>query len=562
MSIIKEINIDRFKSCRKVKILDIDDFNCLSGKNNSGKSNILRALSLFFTNEIEPGLPFDIKRDCNSRTKEKREVTISVRIVLDEDIGIQKTLKNIQDKIPRDSSIKKVYEVDRTNMQSYSTRYFVNGNEFNNDDKHYVDTYLNLFNFRYITSDRTPKKALEENLLELQAELKFRLSKKTSELTIQNNLMEMLQNQVHILFEPVSKEIQESDEIISNVDITIPNELTELLNSAHYLITNSDGGIFNEKDQGHGIQNMLLFTILYLVDKNFHRKFGWKIATIWAIEEPESFLHFNLENQLALYLQKIISENKNRFQHFVSTHSDVFPQYASSNFYIEKVPDSQNKYWTHCEKMNLHEFIMKLNKEKITSIGSLVTMYPVNNIVLVEGYIDEYIYNIIAERENIKNIKIFSIQKYLRDDEKKGCDVLNNFITMNNNFINLRNKYGIIAIFDWDVEKSSINKLKYKINNPNMIVQLDQSNGNPLLDKTFRGIELYYSNNIIEELIQKEPGLINDRGINYQKGRYYADSGRYEKVKHELYQIIEKNNDKLQFTFFKEIIDIFKSLPA
>jgi AAA15 family ATPase/GTPase len=72
MIIIINIEIEKFRSCRAVQVKNCGNFNILSGRNNSGKSNILRALSLFFKNEIEEGVLIDLSRDCNSREKEKK----------------------------------------------------------------------------------------------------------------------------------------------------------------------------------------------------------------------------------------------------------------------------------------------------------------------------------------------------------------------------------------------------------------------------------------------------------------------------------------------------------
>lgn len=46
-----------------VELVDLQDVNIISGANDSGKSNILRALNLFFNNEILPGVPFNLERD-------------------------------------------------------------------------------------------------------------------------------------------------------------------------------------------------------------------------------------------------------------------------------------------------------------------------------------------------------------------------------------------------------------------------------------------------------------------------------------------------------------------
>ena len=51
---IKEVEIENFRSIFKEKIeLEFGDLTSIVGPNNSGKSNILRALQLFFTGMVE-----------------------------------------------------------------------------------------------------------------------------------------------------------------------------------------------------------------------------------------------------------------------------------------------------------------------------------------------------------------------------------------------------------------------------------------------------------------------------------------------------------------------------
>ena len=85
---IEKVEISYFRSFddNKTVIADIKNLNIFSGANDSGKSNILRALNLFFNGEISPGVPFDINRDLSinrenvvkNQTKPKRFVDITV----------------------------------------------------------------------------------------------------------------------------------------------------------------------------------------------------------------------------------------------------------------------------------------------------------------------------------------------------------------------------------------------------------------------------------------------------------------------------------------------------
>jgi AAA15 family ATPase/GTPase len=48
MKLITEITVDHFRSIRAQKIGDLGHFTAIAGLNNSGKSNLLRALHAFF----------------------------------------------------------------------------------------------------------------------------------------------------------------------------------------------------------------------------------------------------------------------------------------------------------------------------------------------------------------------------------------------------------------------------------------------------------------------------------------------------------------------------------
>ena len=65
MKFISKVEIKYFRSFsdKVVKIDYVKDLNIFSWWNDSWKSNVLRALNLFFKNEIIHWVPFDFKRD-------------------------------------------------------------------------------------------------------------------------------------------------------------------------------------------------------------------------------------------------------------------------------------------------------------------------------------------------------------------------------------------------------------------------------------------------------------------------------------------------------------------
>lgn len=59
---IRHIEIKNFRSIRSLS-LDANDLTTLVGDNDSGKSNVLRALNLFFNGQTDPGQSLDFLVD-------------------------------------------------------------------------------------------------------------------------------------------------------------------------------------------------------------------------------------------------------------------------------------------------------------------------------------------------------------------------------------------------------------------------------------------------------------------------------------------------------------------
>ena len=60
---ISSIQIKNFRSIRNI-IVYPKDLNIFVGLNDAGKSNVLKALNLFFTGETDYGQKFSFKRDA------------------------------------------------------------------------------------------------------------------------------------------------------------------------------------------------------------------------------------------------------------------------------------------------------------------------------------------------------------------------------------------------------------------------------------------------------------------------------------------------------------------
>ena len=87
MITIKRIHVKNFRSIVD-ETIELKDFNCFSGKNDSGKSNILKALNLFFNNQTDFNTPLDFNSDYSKFAKrgqkQAKEISILLEILVPE----------------------------------------------------------------------------------------------------------------------------------------------------------------------------------------------------------------------------------------------------------------------------------------------------------------------------------------------------------------------------------------------------------------------------------------------------------------------------------------------
>lgn len=176
MKIIEKIEIKNFRSFLgttkddKAEIEEITDLNIFSGANDSGKSNILRALNLFFNDEISIDDEFVFERDFPKQKKDDYQRVIEIKIhfnLLDDN--------NRDSFLPEKFSISKFYAQDNDNKyrdyllmginkQGEEIKIFTNPDKNKNkksektkSEKQYRQHlwgFLNKFSFEYVPAIR------------------------------------------------------------------------------------------------------------------------------------------------------------------------------------------------------------------------------------------------------------------------------------------------------------------------------------------------------------------------------------------------------------------------
>lgn len=78
---IASIRIKNFRSIRN-EIIATKDFNIFVGLNDAGKSNVLKALNLFFTGETDYGKKFSFENDFSYLFPKTSHSTKEIRITI------------------------------------------------------------------------------------------------------------------------------------------------------------------------------------------------------------------------------------------------------------------------------------------------------------------------------------------------------------------------------------------------------------------------------------------------------------------------------------------------
>ncbi len=140
MKIISGVEIEQFRSIRKERVENLGDFTAIAGLNNSGKSNLLRALNAFFTGNVDTGSPLLVSRDYHRpdlRKKKARRIRISVHFSLPPAFKFRTGLESAEELLGRDFRVTKEWAAGRDTVN-----YVLNGRPLDPNDQRKVEQFL------------------------------------------------------------------------------------------------------------------------------------------------------------------------------------------------------------------------------------------------------------------------------------------------------------------------------------------------------------------------------------------------------------------------------------
>lgn len=348
IEIIEKIEIKNFRSFgnrvkEKVKIINIKSLNIISGANDSGKSNILRALNLFFNKHTDHNSFFDFEKDFfkkeiiddddiqqqmttikihffNPKNKDKNKLN-SNKVFLPEKFWVSRKFK----------SNCEYSNYDQTSgvEVSFKKEKGDNFNPFLKDEKikppiiaslkNQLTNFLSSISFHYVPAIKD-----STYFYHLYGELQLTLWKeKNSDLLSKKDDFE---NSIQLTTESLMNEFKSIVNI--NQDFVplfkLPKDLISLFKTLDI-----NTGKVDLTLRGDGIQAKLIPEILYFIAKKEksltanNTRTGVKVKKyfIWGFEEPENSYEYRNAQLLADRFKDLFIKD---IQIFLTTHSFNF----------------------------------------------------------------------------------------------------------------------------------------------------------------------------------------------------------------------------------------------
>lgn len=329
---ISAVHVKNFRSLRDVRIGDVGKFTVFAGRNGTGKSNILRALNLFFNNQVEDGVQLDLARDVTrTASRSRQEVRIAVKFDLPAEFTFHRSIRDRATTGFGGSS----FWLARVWSRETATRQVVDQFETSSDgerwealkDRDLAQTLLStLIKFRYVANHVHPVRLIEIERANLQRQLVKRL-RSGGRAAAGSDLAPLRQiaEAANTIVAPVAVDLGSAAPELAGVRLTTPSDWADVALSLNVELE-KEAEASSVELHGSGHQSLLAYCLLHLLDSDYSQSFGWRQATIWAIEEPESFLH----QELAVHLSRLLQgySRSPRFALFATSHSPAVMAFA------------------------------------------------------------------------------------------------------------------------------------------------------------------------------------------------------------------------------------------
>ena len=315
MKIIDNVSIRYFRSIYSLTLNDCEDLTVITGKNDVGKSNILKALNLFFNNQSDYLKNYRFSDDYSLIRKEQVKkdtirgqqfISITVRFIRgDIMVNSLPPVFSVTKRWDMHSQESKVMTSDvHRRMKMYAEKNGIKYSEKTTSTS--LSTFLNRIKYVYIPAIKDDR-VFEETLNILQQSLFDSRNREVLDAPI---------SQANKAVQTVVGNLQDDFKESTGIDnfIELPNTLN-YTNGLLQIMTQINGGSVSIDKRGDGIKTHYIPKILNYVAQRSKSSF------IWGFEEPENSYEYRRCLQVANEFDTQYSKDS---QVFITSHSPAF----------------------------------------------------------------------------------------------------------------------------------------------------------------------------------------------------------------------------------------------
>jgi hypothetical protein len=520
VKLLSNVRVEAFRSIRSADIPDLGDFTALAGLNNSGKSNLLRALNAFFTGFTEPGQSLSLATDYHRPSlakKRARRIRITVGFTLPPSFSFRKDLEQVE-KLLKDREFTITKEWNRRQPEG---SYLLNGTALSLDEEHKIGQFLQLINFRYIPNRVLPIDVIGSEHQALRDALIRRVAKRAKGSA---EAFEAIRETSATMIEGIGDRLRVLHPDAEGVRLATPTSWSEMVFAFGYMLT-QQGAELEDFLQGSGVQSVLMLETLLLIDQDYFQRFGWRQASVWGVEEPESSLHTSLEVQIAAFLASVAS-SPGRLQVLCTTHSDSMIQYADRPVFVSMGSDGT----TFEAGAGTRSILERSANAGVSRWIHPILYYPLDPVILTEGKYDRvFLDEAFKFLRPQKSIRVVDLELLNDDATQGGIEHVIQYVRDNASAIKARSKDApVVVLVDWDAD-SKLAQLKrpFGPDDPFAALAWPSSAFNPKLGPTFRGIERHYSDRLIAEAESRGADIArNNQGMCVATPQSYGETKR------------------------------------
>lgn len=488
MRLITKVEIEGFRSLVHGSLENIENFSCLVGPNNCGKSNILRALNLFMTDEPVPGYELDMLRDFHAdpRKKKKKEVVVTIDFRLPDNFRFRNGIEDVKRALGKQFTIRRTW---RTYPEDYTIEIRKRSNRFRPLNEKLFWQFVGLIGFRYIENRTIPSAVLEEESYNFRRLIMNRLRRRSASET--DRLMKALDSAAADTIKEANTLVTEDVPSIRKITMGLP-EMHTLLGVGGLGVETPAGALIDDDALGAGTQAYMMFHLLKLIDTAYSTRFGWRQGVVWAVEEPESSLHDDLISRLAKMFRQWSEDESLKMQIIATTHSEIVTSTANAGYSVEL----EYEVRTVVKPKSIPDLIQASARAGVSGRIDPILCFSTNTVVLVEGPLDRWVLEEVSKKtQTACGCRFVCLRELDPQESGGGVNIIIDYLKKWGRLTSNRAPDSpLMILFDHSVTDMELVRARqfYGQHCDNRVLRMDISHADKMVSNTLTGIERFY----------------------------------------------------------------------